>query len=104
MLHQLYDPSWSALTPPTSSPSRPPPSVRILLFTDPSGRNGASSRGTRQPKQRRLVFDSKSVRRDEGIATADGKDKYDEVVGGVGYKVGKAGTNSRCVWYWYSKF
>ena len=93
-------PRWSALAPPpppppqTSSQSRCPPSVRILLFTDPSGRNGASSssRGTsRHPRQRRLVFDSESVRRDEGVAAAaaaDGKEKYDEVVGEVGYKVG----------------
>ena len=83
-------PRWSALAPPpTSSQSRCPPSVRILLFTDPSGRNGASSsRGTGHPRQRRLVFDSESVRRDEGVAAGDGKENYDEVVGEVGYKVG----------------
>ena len=64
-----------------------PPTVRILLFTDPSGRNSVSSRGN--ARQRRLVFDSESVRRDEGIVT-EGKEKYDEVVGGVGYKVSES--------------
>ena len=66
--------------------------MRVLLFTDPSGRKAGSS-----SRQRRLVFDSESVRRDEGVsssaagsATDGGREKYDEVVGGVGYKVGKA--------------
>ena len=84
---------WSALVPPstTGKPTRPPPSVRVLLFTDPSGRKAGSG-----SRQRRLVFDSESVRRDEGVssaagsATGGGKEKYDEVVGGVGYKVGNA--------------
>ena len=66
--------------------------MRVLLFTDPSGRKAGSG-----SRQRRLVFDSESVRRDEGVSPAatgsaagGGKEKYDEVVGGVGYKVGKA--------------
>ena len=95
IIKSFNNPRWSALIPPTTTtgkPTRPPPSVRVLLFTDPSGRKAGSS-----SRQRRLVFDSESVRRDEGVssaapgsATDGGREKYDEVVGGVGYKVGKA--------------
>ena len=75
--------SWSPLS------STKPPTVRVLFFTDPSGRTGgggASKGRQQQQRQRRLVFDTESVRRDESAAA--GGEKYDEVVDGVGYKVG----------------